>query len=124
MTRFKTQHNGKTIQVFGTNSIYLPDYGSNAYLSNRSAQLRDCAQSFATMKKPERTEASPVQLFKPGEPFIKTAFVRIVIENHKATHEQAESIFESAEASGLLETPRTRGDVQIYRALPGSIFLK
>jgi len=28
----------------------LPDYGGNAYLSNRSAQLRDCAQSFATMK--------------------------------------------------------------------------
>lgn len=76
------------------------------------------------MKKPERTEINPVQLFKPGEPFIKTTFVRRVIENHKATHEQAESIFESAKASGLLETPRTWGDVQIYRALPGSIFLK
>ena len=37
LTRFKTQHNGKTIQVFGTNRIYLPDYGGNAYLSNRSA---------------------------------------------------------------------------------------
>ena len=76
------------------------------------------------MKKPDRTEANPVQLFKPGEPFIKTTFVLLVIEKHKATHEQAESIFESAEASGLLETPRTRGDVQIYQALPGSIFLK
>ena len=75
------------------------------------------------MKKPEATEINPVQLFKPGELFMKTTFVRRVIEKHKATHDQAESIFEAAKASGLLETLRTRGDVQIYRALPGSIFI-
>jgi hypothetical protein len=59
------------------------------------------------MKKPERTEINPVQLFKPGEPFIKTTFVRRVIERHRLTHNQAESVFESAKAAGILETPRT-----------------
>ena len=101
----------------------MPDCRNNAYLSNRSAQLRDCAQSFATMKKPEKTEINPAQLFKPGEEFIKTTFVKSVLKKHKLTHEQAESVFESAKAAGILETPRTWGDVQIYRALPGSIFL-
>ena len=75
------------------------------------------------MRKPERTDINPAQLFKPGEEFIKTSFVRRVIERHKLSHEQAESVFESAKAAGILETPRTWGDVQIYRALPGSIFL-
>jgi hypothetical protein len=75
------------------------------------------------MKKPEKTEINPAQLFKPGEEFIKTTFVKSVLKKHKLTHEQAESIFEAAKASGLLETLRTRGDVQIYRALPGSIFI-
>ena len=75
------------------------------------------------MRKPERTEINPARLFKINEPFIKTSFVRRVIERHKLSHEQAESVFESAKAAGILETPRTWGDVQIYRALPGSIFL-